>query len=53
MPPSAGSLRPIATLRTNQPWAQGIDPPDRFGRSLVVRRADLAGNSGRLGFTAS
>src|SRR5947208_2196745 len=50
--PSAGPPPSLATLRTNQPRAQGIDAPHRFGRSLLVR-PDLVGNRHRAGFTDS
>src|ERR1700676_5045199 len=50
---SAGPSPSLATLRTNQPRAQGIDAPDRFGRSLLVRPADRAGDRHRADFTES
>jgi len=51
--PLAGPQLSLASLRTNQPRAQGIDAPDRFGRSLLVRPDDLVGNRRRAGFTES
>lgn len=40
--PSSNSPPRCATLRTDQPGAQGIDPADGFSRSFLVRLLDLA-----------
>src|SRR2546427_5250020 len=51
--PSSGPPPCFAMLRTTQPGAQGIDAPDRFGRSFLVRPAELAGDRHRADFTES
>jgi hypothetical protein len=51
--PSAGPPPSLAALRTNQPRAQGIDAPDRFGRSFLVRPVEFAGDRHRADFTES
>src|ERR1044071_8048369 len=50
MPQAPSACPPLAALRTNQPRAQRIDAPDRFGRSLLVRPAELAGDRHRTDF---
>jgi hypothetical protein len=49
--PSAGPPPSLAALRTNQPRAQGIDAPDRFGRSFLVRPVEFVGDGHRADFT--
>jgi hypothetical protein len=46
MPAAPSSVLPpcLATLRTNQPAAQGIDAPDGLSRGFLVRLVELAGN---------
>jgi hypothetical protein len=46
MPVAASSTLPpcLATLRTNQPRAQGIDAPDGLCGGFLVRLVELAGN---------
>src|SRR5208337_2569024 len=50
---SAGPPPSLPALRTKLPRAQGVDAPDRFGGSFLVRPAELAGDRHRADFTES
>jgi hypothetical protein len=51
--PSSARVQCLATLRTSQPRAQGIDASDGFAGSFLVRPAEFAGNWHRAGFAES
>jgi hypothetical protein len=53
LPPWPVSPPCRATLRTNQPGAQGVDAPDGLGGGFLVRPAKLAGKERLAGLSES